>query len=174
MNIPRVILSDLRRYVPPGSCKDMIKMIFVSHSIHLVLCFRLGQFFRSIPFVGSFLGFLVEYFIRIFFSSDISCKARIGGGLIIIHGHDIVIGSKVVIGANCKILNGVTLGNKDTEIGINQQPIIGDNVVIGTGAKILGRVIVGDNVRIGANSVVINDVPSNSVAVGVPARVIIQ
>lgn len=63
------------------------------------------------------------------------------------HGHDIVIGSSVVIGRNCKILNGVTFGNKDTEALDNQQPCLGDNVVVGTGAKILGGKI-GSRVKL--------------------------
>ncbi|EES8386106.1 serine acetyltransferase, partial [Escherichia coli] len=119
----------------------------------------------------AFFRLVIEYSIRIIFSSDISLRARIGGGLVIMHGHDIVIGRDVVIGRNCKILNGVTLGNKDTESTENQQPVVGDNVIIGTGAKILGKVVIGNNVKIGANSVVISDIAPDSVAVGIPARV---
>ena len=76
------------------------------------------------------------------------------------------------IGKKCKILNGVTLGNKDTESPINQQPTVGDNVVIGSGAKLLGAIQIGDNVVIGANSVVLKSVPENVVVAGVPAKIV--
>lgn len=122
--------------------------------------------------MGSFLRVLVEYFIRVVYASDISCKAEIGGGLMLIHGHDIVIGSAVVIGKNCKIFNGVTLGSKETEFLLQDQPCIGDNVVIGTGAKVLGKISVGNAVKIGANSVVLKNVPEKMLAVGVPAKII--
>jgi serine O-acetyltransferase len=137
----------------------------------MLLCIRLGGWVnKNIPFLGCVFRHLIEYFIRIVFSSDISCKAKIGGGLNIMHGHDIVIGSNVVIGENCKIFNGVTLGNKDTEINKVQHPCIGNGVVIGTGTKILGDVYIGDNAKIGANSVVISNIPSNSIWAGVPAK----
>ena len=174
MNIFSLMKMDLNKYVSSGGLKLKIKTVIVNHAFHLVLCIRIGQFLRAAPIIGSLLGVVVEYFIRIVFASDISLKSRIGPGLMIVHGHDIVIGGDVLIGENCKILNGVTLGNKDTESGVNAQPKIGNNVVIGTGAKILADIKVGDNVRIGANSVVVKEVPDNYIAVGVPARNIVK
>ncbi len=165
------IKSDLLRYVPSKNLILILKIILFSHAFHLVFLVRLGSAVRKIPGLGGFLGVLIEYLIRIFFASDISCKAKIGPGLMILHGHDIVIGADSSIGENCKIFNGVTLGNKDTEIPDNEQPKVGNNVIIGTGSKLLGSIVVGDNVKIGANSVVISDIPSDSVAVGVPARI---
>ena len=103
----------------------------------------------------------------------ISCKSKIDEGLIILHGHDIVIGADVIIGKQCRIFNGVTLGNKDiTGSSLGNQPSIGNNVVLCTGAKILGPLMIGDNVVIGANSVVLKDCPSNTVFAGVPAKMI--
>lgn len=165
-----LIKMDFIKYVPTRSIKQTITTIFFNHSFHLVFFVRLGQLCRTVPIIGSILGILIEYFIRIIYASDISCKAKIGGGLMLVHGHDIVIGGDVIIGKNCKIFNGTTFGNKDTETTINQQPVIGNNVVIGTGAKILGNITLGDNVRVGANSVVLNDIPDNSTAVGIPAK----
>lgn len=167
-----VIRADLNAFTKNGNVISKIKCILISHTFHLVLVIRLGKSLSRIPFLGPLIRLVFEYLIRILFSSDISLRAEIGGGLVIMHGHDIVIGRCVKIGRHCKILNGVTLGNKDTESPENQQPIVGDNVIIGTGAKILGNITIGSNVKIGANSVVIIDVASDSVAVGIPARVV--
>lgn len=147
----------------------MIYSIF-NHTKQMKILMILGQKSLRIPVVGKFLSIFFEYIIRIFFGSDISCEAIIPSDIVFIHGHDIVIGANVIIGKQCKIFNGVTLGNKDTEIGYNEHPIVGNNCVISTGAKILGKITIGDNSIIGANAVVINDVPSNSIAVGVPAK----
>ena len=172
MSFMELIKKDLKSYVPTKSCLLIVKTMLINHSFHLVLFVRLGQSVRRLPILGGFLGVLIEYLIRIFFASDISCKAKIGGGLMIVHGHDIVIGSNVVIKENCKIFNGVTLGTKNTEVMINLQPEVGNNVVLGTGSKILGGIKIGDNVKTGANSVVITDIPENSIAIGVPAKII--
>lgn len=166
-------MADLKAKVAVKSPIALLKTFLLSHTFHLVLLIRLGAFFRSsVPFVGGAAGLLIEYIIRVVYASDISCQAKIGPGFNLMHGHDIVIGSGVIIGERCKIFNGVTLGNKDTETSEVQQPCIGDDVVIGTGAKLLGRVKIGNGSTIGANSVVITDVPPNSIAIGVPARTI--
>lgn len=166
------IRADLKAYTKDGNAISKLKCIITSHTFHLLLMIRLGQFLSKTPMCGGGIRLIFEYMIRILFSSDISLRARIGHGLIIMHGHDIVIGRSVIIGNYCKILNGVTLGNKDTESEENQQPKIGDHVILGTGAKILGDINIGNNVKIGANSVVITDVTSGSIAVGIPAKVI--
>jgi serine O-acetyltransferase len=169
----RLLVKDLESQSNNNGKKEMLLIALLNHSFHLLFLIRLGGFLNdNIPIVGGVFRFFIEYFIRIVFSSDISCKARLGGGVNIMHGHDIVIGSGVRIGNNCKIFNGVTLGNKDVSQFEVAQPIVGDGVVIGTGAKILGNVRIGDNSIIGANSVVLSDVPSNSVCVGVPAKVV--
>ena len=136
------------------------------------IIFRLSQLCTKLPIIGKLFSKILEYIIRILYASDISYKASIGGGLVFSHGHDIVIGADVKIGENCTIFNGVTLGNKNLEFSSEgNQPTVGNNVIISTGAKILGPVNIGNNVIIGANSVVLNDVPTNSIAVGIPALV---
>ena len=140
----------------------------------MTLLMIMGQKSLKIPVIGNFISVGFEYLIRIFFASDISCKAKVSSDVCFMHGHDIVIGSEVVIGKNCKIFNGVTFGNKDTESGVNGHPIIGDNCVISTGAKILGNITIGNDCIIGANSVVLIDIPDNSIAVGVPARILFK
>lgn len=164
-----IVLEDIR--VNGGkNLKSCAKVLLINHSLHLLLLLRLGCAVRKFGLLGAALGTIVEYLIRIIFSSDISCRAKFGRRLIIMHGHDIVIGSEVIVGDNVKIFNGVTLGNRYTETNVIEQPIIGNNVVVGTGAKILGKVKIGDNVLVGANSVVINDVPINHTAIGIPAK----
>jgi serine O-acetyltransferase len=101
---------------------------------------------------------------------DIPCETRIGRRLLIEHFGDIIVSGDTVIGDDVVIRNGVTLGLKRT--GQRGAPVIGNRVDIGTGAKVLGPVTIGDDVVIGANAVVITDVPSNSLAVGVPARIV--
>jgi serine O-acetyltransferase len=109
----------------------------------------------------------------IFFGIETSPRVQIGGGLFLPHTVGTVIGAES-IGENCTIMQGVTLGAKETDLEFNvrTRPIIGCGVVIGAGAKILGRITIGDHAKIGANAVVLCDVPPYGLAVGVPARII--
>jgi len=100
--------------------------------------------------------------------ADIPLNSNLGGGLIIRHPNGIVIHPKAVIGVNCLIFQQVTIG-AGSKPGF---PKIGGHVDIGTGAKILGGITIGDHVKIGANSVVIEDVPDNCTVVGIPAKII--
>ena len=102
---------------------------------------------------------------------EIHPGATIGKRLVIDHGMGIVIGETAEIGDDCLIFHGVTLGGTGKETG-KRHPTIGNNVLIGTGAKVLGPFRVGDNSRIAANSVVLSEVPPNSTAVGVPAKIV--
>lgn len=105
------------------------------------------------------------------FAIDIHPAARLGIGLMIDHGHGIVVGETAVIGDNVSMLHGVTLGGTGKETG-DRHPKIGDNVMIGAGAKILGNIKVGRCSRIAAGSVVLKDVPANVTMAGVPAKVV--
>ena len=102
---------------------------------------------------------------------EIHPGAKIGKRLVIDHGMGIVIGETAEIGDDCLIYHGVTLGGTGKDVG-KRHPTIGNNVLIGTGAKVLGPFKVGDNSRIAANSVVLSEIPPNSTAVGVPARIV--
>lgn len=101
---------------------------------------------------------------------EVPCEAKVGKNFIIDHSGGIVVSGYAQFGDNCRIRTGVVVGL--ARVDDPCAPMIGNNVDIGAGAKVLGRIVIGDNVNIGANSVVIRDVPSNSIAVGVPARVI--
>jgi serine O-acetyltransferase len=117
-----------------------------------------------------FLGRLLSHVGRFLTGIEIHPGARLGPGLFIDHGMGVVIGETTEIGENVTIYQGVTLGGTSLE-KVKRHPTLGDNVVIGSGAKVLGPFTVGSNSRIGSGSVVVKEVPSNSVVVGVPGRV---
>lgn len=100
---------------------------------------------------------------------EIHPGATIGKNFFIDHGIGVVIGETAIIGDNVVMFHGVTLGGVGSEKG-KRHPTVGNNVLIGTGAKVLGNITIGDNAKVGANAVVLKDVPSNNTAVGVPAR----
>lgn len=102
---------------------------------------------------------------------EIHPGATIGKGLFIDHGMGVVIGETTVIGDNCTIYQNVTLGGTGKDAG-KRHPTLGNNVLVGSGAKVLGPFKVGDNARIAAGAVVLSEVPANATAVGVPARVV--
>jgi serine O-acetyltransferase len=115
----------------------------------------------------------ISQFTRLVTGVEIHPGARIGPGLFIDHGMGVVIGETAEIGADVTLYHGVTLGGTSFAKG-KRHPTIGSNVVVGAGAKILGAIEVGDNSRIGANAVVVKDVPPNSVVVGVPGQVVVR
>lgn len=118
-----------------------------------------------------FLGRMISQLNRHFTGIEIHPGAKIGKRLVIDHGMGIVIGETAEVGDDCLIYHGVTLGGTGKDHG-KRHPTIGNNVLIGTGAKVLGPFKVGDNSRIAANSVVLSEIPPNSTAVGIPARIV--
>jgi serine O-acetyltransferase len=118
-------------------------------------------------------GRMLSQISRFFTGIEIHPGASIGSGLFIDHGMGVVIGETAEVGNNVTLYHGVTLGGVSTEKG-KRHPTIGDNVVIGAGAKVLGAITVGSGSRIGANSVVVRPVPANSVVVGVPGQVVVR
>lgn len=137
-----------------------------------VVLIRLAEFFHT-----KRLGLIAKLFSMLnvaIFGIEVSPRVEIEGGLFLPHTVGTVIGA-AFIGANCTIMQGVTLGaiESDLSFTVTKRPVIGRDVLIGSGAKILGGITVGDQVKIGANAVVLCDVPAYAVAVGVPARVIL-
>jgi serine O-acetyltransferase len=102
---------------------------------------------------------------------EIHPGARIGRRFFIDHGMGVVIGATAVVGDDVMLYHGVTLGGRSLQRGVKRHPTVGNRVTIGTGARLLGDIEIGDDVQIGANSVVVKDVPAGSVATGIPARV---
>lgn len=120
---------------------------------------------KKIPFLP---GFLMRY-IRVVYSCDLPYKCELGQGVLLVHnGLGVVIHPNAIIGEGTHIYQNVSIAGRNNR----GSPIIGKNVFIGAGACILGGITVGDNAVIGANAVVINDIPPNSVAVGIPAKVV--
>lgn len=120
-----------------------------------------------------FLARLISQLGRFFTGIEIHPGAKIGKRLFIDHGTGIVIGETTTIGDDCTIYHGVTLGGTGKDIQ-KRHPDLGNNVIVGCGAKLLGPIKIGDNVKIGANAVVLNDVTENSTIVGVPGKVVIK
>ncbi len=114
---------------------------------------------------------LVSHLGRALTGIEIHPGARIGEGLFIDHGMGVVIGETTVIGDNCHLFQGVTLGGTSTKRA-KRHPTLGNNVVVGAGAKIIGDVTIGDNAKIGAGSVVVTNVPENATVVGVPGHIV--
>ena len=120
-----------------------------------------------VPFIPRFISHLARFLTGI----EIHPGATIGSGLFIDHGMGVVIGETAILGDDCLIYQGVTLGGTGKETG-KRHPTLGNNVVVGAGAKVLGNIEIGSDVRIGAGSVVLKDVPSHCTVVGIPGRVV--
>lgn len=144
--------------------------IFILYSgIHAVANHRIAHFFYKIKLF--FVARMISQISRFFTGIEIHPGAKIGKGLFIDHGMGIVIGETAIIGDNCTLYQNVTLGGTGKDKG-KRHPTLGDNVMVGSGAKVLGPFTVGSNSKIAANAVVLSEVPENSTCVGVPARVV--
>jgi serine O-acetyltransferase len=149
--------------------KSFNEALFFSPGLHAILLHRLSH---RIYLKGNFMiARAINYLSRMITGADLHPGATIGKGFFIDHATGVVIGETTIIGKNVSIFQGVTLGGVSTSKG-KRHPTIGNNVVIGTHATVLGNVTVGDNVRIGAGSVVVKDVPPNSTVVGIPGRIV--
>lgn len=149
------------------AAKSLIEVFLLYPGFHAVLFHRFSHwFFKARMF---FIARLISQFARFITGIEIHPGATIGRGLFIDHGMGVVIGETAEVGDNCTIYHGVTLGGTGKDKG-KRHPTIGNNVLIGAGAKILGPFKVGDNSKIGANAVVNAEVESNSTVVGVPGR----
>ena len=136
---------------------------------HALMFYRAAHALQNKGF--RFAARFVSQSARFLTGIEIHPGATIGKGLFIDHGSGVVIGETAVIGDNCTIYQGVTLGGTGKETG-KRHPTLGNNVMVGAGAKLLGNFTVGDNTKIAAGAVVLGDVPENSTAVGIPARVV--
>jgi len=150
------------------------EVLFLYPSVSAISYHRLAHALHGSGFPGAkFLARAISQMARNLTGIEIHPGAKIGKGLFIDHGMGVVIGETAEIGDNVTLFQGVTLGGTGKEKG-KRHPTVHDNAVIGAGAKVLGSITIGKNARIGANAVVIREVPANSVVVGVPGRVVRQ
>ena len=150
---------------------NITSYVLLKASFRAVFLYRLSNYFDRRDCIIT--AYLFEKLMHITTITWIGRKAEIGPGFVIRHIGGIVVGGRVKIGSNCEIRQGVTFGgNLNKKRQGTTQPIIGNNVLFGAGAKILGPVNIGDNCIIGANAVVVCDFPKNCVVGGVPAKLI--
>lgn len=153
------------------AARNGLEVLLLYPGLHAVIWHRIAHFFFKIHL--KFIARLISQIARFFTGIEIHPGAVIGKGLLIDHGMGVVIGETTVIGDNCTIYQGVTLGGTGKEKG-KRHPTLGNNVMVGSGAKILGPFTVGDNSKIAAGAVVLSEVPPDSTCVGVPARIVRQ
>lgn len=153
------------------AARNIFEVILLYPGFHALFFHRIAHFFYNIKLF--FIARLISQLTRFFTGIEIHPGATIGKRLMIDHGMGIVIGETAVIGNDCVIYHQVTLGGTGKE-KLKRHPTIGNNVLIGAGAKLLGPINIGDNVKIGAGSVVLKSVEKNSTVVGVPEDRVIK
>jgi serine O-acetyltransferase len=151
------------------AARSTLEVLLCYPGLHALFCHRVAHFFHRRGLI--LMPRLISHLSRFFTGIEIHPGALIGSSFFIDHGMGVVIGETTEIGSNVTIYQGVTLGGTGKEKG-KRHPTIGDNVVVGTGAKVLGPITIGENSRVGAGSVVLSSAPPNSTVVGIPARVV--
>ena len=152
------------------AAKNILEVVLCYSGLHAIWLHRISHFLFKRGWIVS--ARLISNFCRFLTGIEIHPGAKIGDGLFIDHGAGIVIGETAEIGRNVTLYQGVTLGGTGKESG-KRHPTIGNNVVIATGAKVLGSFKVGDHAKIGAGSVVLKEVPPHATVVGIPGRVVV-
>lgn len=160
-------LKFIKQHDP--AAKSYLEIVLCYPGLHALWIHKIAHFLYEfkIPIIPRFLNYLSRFFTGI----DIHPGAKIENGILIDHGTGVVIGETAVIHKGCLIYQNVTLGGTGKELG-KRHPTLMENVVVGAGAKVLGNIVIQKNVRIGANSVVMRDVPENCTVVGIPGRVV--
>ena len=156
------------------AAKSKLSVILTYPGVKAVFMHRIANFFAIAKF--DLVARIISQFSRFMTGIEIHPKAKIGKNLFIDHGMGVVIGETSDIGDNVTIYHMATLGgispsiNSDTQREVKRHPTLQDNVVVGSGAQVLGPITIGKNAKIGANAVVTKDVPENGVMVGIPAK----
>lgn len=166
----KAIAQDLQAiFDRDPAATSRLEVILTYAGFHALLAYRLAHWLKQhqVPFMPRAISQLARWLTGI----EIHPSAKIGDFFFIDHGMGVVIGETAEVGDHVTLFQGVTLGGTGKERG-KRHPTLGNHVVVGAGAKILGGITIGDNVKIGANSVVVKSVPANSTVIGVPARII--
>ena len=156
------------------AAKSKLSLILTYPGVKAIFFHRIANFFSTAKF--DLIARIISQFSRFLTGIEIHPKAKIGKNLFIDHGMGVVIGETSEIGNDVTIYHMVTLGgispsiDSDSQRDIKRHPTLMDNVVVGSGAQILGPIIIGKNAKVGANAVVTKDVPENAVMVGIPAK----
>ena len=150
------------------ACRNILESIILYPGFHILIFHRIAHFLYRHKLL--FLARLISQIARFITGIEIHPGAKIGRKLFIDHGMGIVIGETTTIGNNCTIYHNVTLGGTGKD-KYKRHPDIGNNVIIGCGAKVLGPIKIGNNVKIGANSVVLHNIDDNNTVVGIPGNI---
>lgn len=168
--IKKEILTDVEAVKSRDpAATNGVEIVLLYSGVHAILAYRVSHklYLSKHYFSARFVSQLTRFLTGI----EIHPGAKIGKGLFIDHGMGVVIGETAEIGDNCTIYQGVTLGGTGKDVG-KRHPTLGDNVMVGSGAKILGPVKIGSNSKVASGAVVLDDIPEESTAVGIPARVV--
>lgn len=163
------LLKSIKRRDPAAN--NLLEIIFLYPGFHAMIIYRISNLLWLLKL--TFFAKLIAYLGRILTGIEIHPAAKIGKNMFIDHGHGVVIGETSEIGDNVLIYHGVTLGGNSLNKG-KRHPTVGNNVIIGAGAKILGPLQIGDSARVGANAVVTKNINANSTVMGIPAKEIIK
>jgi len=163
-DIERVLNED-------PAAKSKLEVLLLYPCIHALISYRIAHILYLKKWF--FLARLISQLSRFFTGIEIHPGAKIGKGLFIDHGMGVVIGETAEVGDNVTLYHGVTLGGTGKDVG-KRHPTIEDDVLIGTGAKVLGPITVGKGAKIGANAVVVKDVPAKATAIGTQAKNIVR
>jgi len=158
------------------AARSRLEVVILYQGFHAVVFYRTAHWLwgQNLRFLGRF----VSQIGRLFTGIEIHPGATIGCCFVIDHGSGVVVGETAEIGDNVTLYHDVTLGgvapsvDSHEQVGVKRHPTLGNNVIVGSGAQILGPITVGDNARVGANAVVTSDVPAGVTAVGIPARIV--
>ena len=151
------------------AAKSDVEILFLYSGVHALLAYRVSH--KLYVSRHYFSARLVSQVARFLTGIEIHPGAKIGKGLFIDHGMGVVIGETAEIGDNCTLYQGVTLGGTGKDSG-KRHPTLGDNVMVGAGAKVLGPFKIGSGTKVASGAVVLEEIPENSTAVGIPARVV--
>ncbi len=166
----KTVMEDVRavRERDPAARSDM-EVLLLYPGVHALMAYRLSHALHQNK--KYFAARAVSQTARFFTGIEIHPGAKIGKGLVIDHGMGVVIGETAEIGDNCTLYQGVTLGGTGKDVG-KRHPTLGNNVLVGSGAKVLGPFKIGDNTKIASNAVVLDEIPDDCTAVGIPAKVV--
>ena len=170
VNVLKELYEDAKNICKKDpACRNVIEAIFLYPGFHAIFFHRIAHFLYRKKLY--FLARLISQIARHITGIEIHPGAKIGKRLLIDHGMGVVIGETATIGDDCTIYHNSTLGGTGKD-KYKRHPDIGNNVMVGSGAKVLGPIKIGNNVKIGANAVILNNVPDNATIVGVPGKIV--